>query len=123
MRQLDKTQFFWLITLAILASATALTVDESVYFISACKLSKILLICRENEKPRQLLVLDYRGYLFCLLGSSVYPVYFTIGCWIWNTLDEGNYGRGQTARISKLQDLRKQSSGHDLHALFRNEPG
>ena len=39
MRKIDGTQFFWLIALCIIASATALFVDESTFAMNKVKLS------------------------------------------------------------------------------------
>jgi chloride channel 2 len=38
MRHIDATQFFWLVTLSVLSSATALLVDEAVFFIVTNKM-------------------------------------------------------------------------------------
>lgn len=44
MRQIDGPQFFWLVTMAIIASITALFVDESVYTIANRKCFRISLL-------------------------------------------------------------------------------
>lgn len=91
----------WLIALCIIASATALFVDESCFQIAKGKLkqpsfNKLYFYGSQNGIQRKLLGMDGNELVFRVLWISLHPIYQCLGCWKWYPVTQGRHGWGQS---------------------------